>query len=160
MAPQERPPIVDRFLPEQDLPFVTTNKFIDPKIKYYYREYLAVIDQNGLGHGDDYALRSIRFNSFNDDVIGVCYRYWQKMPNGSNALSFSYIEVENIQEEYPCKFRALIYHELTHCLFDQAHSEKEGHIMYPYMMSEEYCRENWVDLQEELMTYIKNDGDP
>ena len=55
------------------------------------------------------------------------------------------IEKEFFEGLSSCGKKALVYHELVHCLFDgEGHSDEYGSLMYPYLArfaSEEECEE-------------------
>lgn len=46
--------------------------------------------------------------------------------------------------------RSLVYHELGHCLLDEPHNEDGVKIMNAYVTSDQYLKEHWDDMVDDL----------
>ena len=98
-------------------------------------------------------VRSINFvDSFDEktdphkSVAGVCW--WSKLSRK--------IEIKrNIAEPGSTKEKALIFHELGHCLLDLGHSDPNTKmLMNPYLFDEKTYASNWTQLQNELFQLV------
>lgn len=86
-----------------------------------------------------------------DDAIGVCLPFIVG-PTHFSLPHSSRIIIEPVYPYNSCSFKALVYHELAHCLLYKPHSSRYT-LMSPFMEDNEkfYCQ-NWEAMLEELFT--------
>jgi hypothetical protein len=119
--------------------------YIDPKIKPYYDEFIA-ITKNECPNLETPRQLFLQFSSLKNEEIGLCTFYLVK-----RDIKFD----ESFWEITPdYGRRQLVFHELTHCVLDTHHVDDQDNYMNPYLI---YIPE--VDLLEQLQKNIKNNCD-
>jgi hypothetical protein len=53
-----------------------------------------------------------------------------------------------------CKMRALVYHEMTHCVFNGGHIKSHLSIMSPKLIGTLACDTYWDRMETDLFKYI------
>lgn len=128
---------------------------IDPAIQPIVDEFL-IDAQNHGALVDIKTISAIEFGSVNNilmqNVIGVCMPLIFLGERVNSPLLRSNRVV--VTSEYPAnsyKFKALIYHELGHCLLGRQHTNDLRSLMYPIISdNESFYRVFWKDLVHEL----------
>jgi len=78
--------------------------------------------------------------------VGVCWTW-----TSGGILTKANIEVKNIQPAI--KFKALLYHELGHCVLGLDHSPQDDQeLMSPALLDSQYYIENWDKLVQNICT--------
>ena len=75
-------------------------------------------------------LGAMSFGQLAGTSIGVCYT--STWPDGHMDLEIV-IDPQYFTEATYCTQKALLYHELGHCLLGLGHSASEDSVMYPYI---------------------------
>lgn len=128
----------------------------DPYLQQYMNHFYGICIQTTASNRCKENLKkfkSINFvDSFNKDldpngtVAGVCW--WTKYSRR--------VEIKrNITQPGSMKEKALIFHELGHCLLDLGHSDPSTKmLMNPYLSDESTYVSNWTRLQKELFQLV------
>lgn len=130
----------------------------EPKIQSVIDEFYD--DCNGK-YGTDLSnlnkLESVKFGEPSSDEfpnrIGVCH-WWTR----DGELTRARVVVKDIEQEF--RFKALMYHELGHCVLQLGHTDQNPYtLMSPALKSnEQYLEENWDELVEQLCTMLPSDA--
>jgi hypothetical protein len=90
-------------------------------------------------------IREVKWADLPGQVRGQCRLKVDVHGKVVEGLGEVLIEKEFFEAQTACGKKALMYHELVHCLFDgEGHSDEYGSLMYPYLIkfaSEEECDE-------------------
>lgn len=132
----------------------TAEQIVDHRLKPFLDSFIEDAKRYGVDVNES-LLSSLEYGDISgplmEDAIGVC------LPLVTGPASFSLPRSSRIiiEPAYPynsCSFKALVYHELAHCLLYESHSERFT-LMSPFMENNEkfYCQ-NWESLLEELFT--------
>lgn len=133
---------------------------ISPILQPYISEYL---DSASLFKVDTSLVDKLRIVEFgttatdqDQDVVGVCNTYTR---SDTNALAYTKITISTEYEDQsardatPNLFKALLYHELTHCILLRGHEPQDPEvIMSPILSNDAFYERNWTQLVNELFT--------
>lgn len=88
-------------------------------------------------------------------VVGACFIYGSslKHPNGKRE-----IVIKDVYDRDTYSFRALIWHELGHCLANMNHMNSNLHIMMPNMLDEDLYMANWLYFKERFFDTYQPDA--
>ena len=126
---------------QREVPVASIQKIVD-----------SFVHDCGNTYGADLSLLSklefIRYGnpatSDAPNVAGVC-RMWT---NG-NAIISSQILIREVKPEI--RQKALLYHELAHCVLELDHTDQESKtLMSPTMLSNAYYEMNWDELVKDM----------
>lgn len=124
---------------------------MDAELTPYIAEFRAEMAQRGLPAGDAPKLLLWR-NLDADEAIGLCILPYR----------FVYIHPLLRGDEYPSWRRALVYHELAHCMYEAPHEWGEvGHILSPYLDAETmeaWTEADWEYELDRLAAWIRAQG--
>ena len=141
VSPEIETPPVEREEPERSL-----KPYID-----------AFLHDCGEVYGADVSninkLRSVKYDEVatedNPNRVGVCYTW---IYDHSGELAYADVVVVK-PKTYELWFKALMYHELAHCILLVGHTPQEPQsMMSPVMAKNEFYEENWDGLVEEMCT--------
>lgn len=128
--------------------FITSSGIVhqvDPDLDRYVVEYYADAYKYGLDTG------------YRDEIIGI---YRGPLKSGTLGIChitslYRWIEITDKKVD-PEVLRALVYHELTHCIYNMDHTRKVG-IMGEYMPSLDgsWWRDRWDSLRDNLFKWIR-----
>jgi hypothetical protein len=131
---------------------------VDPELKPVLDQYMADAAHFGLGRGYIHDMRKLIFADFpengpeHDNKVGVCTYYTEtevKHPR-------HWWNVTIKTGLTGCYRDFVVYHELTHCVYQIAHSDDPESVMYPYMsVSAESCADLWQEKMNNLFVSIK-----
>lgn len=125
--------------------------FIDPDLQKYLDEYDSTLAEYGIDVDRSILYRLEYVDELKDgdkELLGICYRYRDQ--------EGSYATVKIKRVDNPLVIRAIVFHELGHCIQSLDHSKKSGSLMYPSLtINPLYYEENWTKLVDEMVEYIK-----
>ncbi len=141
---------IDAFTPLEPKQPESIEYFHDPELEPYVLDYLAFSDEQGLTYGYASFLRRVEYvDKMEDDHIGLCEYY----TNGERTIKILRREYGELQ------MRALMYHELAHCVHNSDHTEKVNpHIMNPNLPWEQQLEADWGGMLYALADFIKAGG--
>lgn len=114
--------------------------------------FVELFKEDGLLRGVNIQANSIRFleyESLSGTTAGTCTPYL----DGNGGIFYSEIRIDEIYRlyDFPLTKKALLYHELGHCLLGLEHKEVQPPvIMNPSLLLEIYYKANWTKLVDEL----------
>lgn len=129
----------------------------DPDLQAFADQYLDEMAKAGVS--TKYYGRLLRLeyvDAFDDkepaNTIGLCNKYTDQ--DGV----FTTIKIKRVETNSFIN-RAIVFHEMGHCVNNLKHSDERGSIMYPELtMNTQYYVENWDSLVTGLVQYIKDQG--
>ena len=135
----------------------TTVQHIDPSLKPLVYEFIKDAERYGR-HPDIKRLGSLTYDEisvpFYPNVVGLCLPI---MLAGVTLPHSSTVYIDPIYPYDSYSFKALVYHELSHCLLDEPHRENDEIMAKTMIRYEEYYALNWEPLLEELFTHKKTE---
>lgn len=100
-------------------------------------------------------LRVVQFGTIEKkdgrNIIGIC-KTWT---NSRKQIVYTEIIIDNSMKDQTetCKFKALMFHELGHCVLRKHHEDDHPKvIMSPTIVYEYLCERNWEQLVEQFFT--------
>lgn len=124
---------------------------IHPDIAPVVEEFVRDAKRYGV-EVDVSRLSSIDFGdiTFAEDAVGLCLSLSVAVIPIPVKHS-SKVVILDVYDRDSYQFKALVYHELAHCLLYKGHSDDHS-LMAPTMHSECFYQRNWEPLLEELFT--------
>jgi hypothetical protein len=118
----------------------------EPELIKYLHEFRADATDSQV-ELQSLLLRRMTFEEMTPPQVGVCRTY--ELPVGNRYEVKAWTEVLIDPDfRFDTRLRALMYHELGHCLLGRGHSETG--IMRDTMYPPGYYEENWDELVKEL----------
>ena len=114
-----------------------TERVVDPALKPLFGRFIvdALTAEVPLDRSRLNDLRSITFAKLNrDTTLGVCRTLTYEDEDGKHRELAIEIDRDTWYRSSLCEQRALLYHELGHCLLGLAHSQFQDSLMFPNMM--------------------------
>jgi len=117
---------------------------LDPDLYVYVIDFMY--DATRYGHSPNVdLLRQLNYEDLNGEHIGVCTTWYE---GGTSNVRWTHIRVDpTITCE--AQLKAVMYHELGHCLMGWDHSESG--IMRSFSYSCEHYEVHWDDMVEQLL---------
>lgn len=136
----------DYYLPELN---------IDSRLEGFVQEFVAEADKRNANHLDVELIRTLKFAKLGDDIAGVCRTWRWAVGEGISHLEIMVDEeFKSLKPEW--MVRALLFHEMGHCLLRLEHSEEEPRvIMHPRLQRNNYYEKNWKWLLDDLFKGTK-----
>jgi len=139
---------------------LTNTAFPNPRIKHeideglrnYFDAFMKDADLYGVNTDLVSKLRYMKFGETeaarNDRSVGICSSYGDE-----EDLMYTTILISDSLKTSPIQLRAVVYHELGHCVLRMEHSpQSPPTIMSPMMSSEIFYKRNWDRLVRNLFT--------
>lgn len=107
----------------------------DIELYGYLYQFEAEAKHYGLELNDPNGLRVFKFSNLSEEhqsdpyIIGICQKWFVGSPNIWYIDQWESIEVLK-PTNYDDQFKALVYHELGHCLLNLEHTDNPKDIMY------------------------------
>jgi hypothetical protein len=115
--------------------------------------HLFIVDARAHGREPHLSnIREVKWADLPGQVRGRCLLKVDERGKVVEGLGEVRIEKEFFEGLSSCGKKALVYHELVHCLFDgEGHSDEPTSLMYPYLIkfaSEEECERTILNYWE------------
>lgn len=131
------------------------DRFIDPDLQPFMDEYVRDMSDRGIDtdisnlYRLEYAdVLEIEEKGEVRKLLGVCYH--NRDPKGY------YGTIKILRGHGEEVTRAIVYHELGHCVHDLDHSDKPNTLMFPSLTTNpQFYVDNWTQLVDEMVEYIK-----
>ena len=124
-----------------------------PSLKEVYDEFVSDCGSKyGADLSNKYKLEYIQYegykgelkNKYGGNTVGMCL-YW----TSNNVITKSNITISHMDSAI--KTKAVLYHELGHCVLKLAHTEQNPQtMMSPIMGTDEFYKENWDELVKDM----------
>lgn len=129
----------------------STEAKVDPELASFVEDFLADARAFGVGEGHWHEVSSVGFADLGDlSLAGMCYTKSRK------------VEIASVHWPYqgPCVRRALLYHELGHCVLDLEHSEVKEDLMFHQLPDEASCVREFEAARRRFFEGVKFQAGP
>jgi hypothetical protein len=133
-------------------------QFIGEEFQPLYDEYKVAMTEHGYDTNQALRIANIHFvDKFEDPTTLASCSIIGYM---SHTIRWQItVSKEDWKGSGPWTHKAVLFHELTHCVFGLDHSKIPGSIQNAYLsVREESWKNNWTHKVEELFLFIKNKG--
>lgn len=126
---------------------------LDPSLTPFLDEFRSALDRRGLKERNK--LVSLAFRDLPTGYAGYCVT--KQINFNEFEASEGYVVIDSKLSDL--QLRAVIWHELGHCLFNLKHTENQG-IMNEYIPSDSQLTQKWPSLEGEYLQLIEKELAP
>jgi len=136
---------------------------VPKELAYIVATYLEEAKNYGLDNTTYYAITEIKWGNAEAiakqvGVVGVCEPGYERVDDSEGGYWKRRITIDERLKDYRV-LKAVVYHELGHCVHNAQHSADDENIMYPLVSSKFVASEGrWAYYKNKMFDYIKNGG--